>query len=64
MSNLVSLTCVSLHILDKTQTEVISISGFLIKSLINKNCQNSKTNKDINMKLGPLTKLAKTNTTT
>ena len=42
------------------------ISDFRISgiSLINKNCHNSRTRNDINMKLGPVTKLDKRNTAT
>ena len=47
--NLVSLTHFSLQILGKTA--VFSFSWFLVKSLINKNCQNSRTSNDINMNL-------------
>ena len=64
MSNLASVTCPSLHILVKSETEVFLIFGFLVKSLINHNCHNSKTSYDIYMKLGPVTNLARRNTTT
>ena len=37
--------------------------GFLIKSLIKENCHNAKTSDDIDMKLGPVTKLYKRNNT-
>ena len=60
---LVSLTRPSLQILNKTQAGVFPISGFLFKSLINKNCHSSRTSDDIDMKLGPVTKLDKRNTT-
>ena len=42
------------------------ISDFRIsgQSFINENCHNSRTSHDIDMKLGPVTKLDKTNTTT
>ena len=40
------------------------ISGFLVKSLINKNCHNFRTSNVIDMKLGPVTKLEKGNTMT
>ena len=62
MPNLVSLTCPSLQILDKTQTGIFLISRFLVKSLINKNSQNSRTNDDIDLKLEPVTKLDKRHT--
>ena len=58
--NLVSLTHSSLQILDKTQT---GISDFWIsgQSLIKVNYHNSRTSDDIDMKLGPVTKLDKRN---
>ena len=37
MASLVFLTCSSLQIFDKTRTRVFLVSGFLLKSLINKN---------------------------
>ena len=42
------------------------ISEFQIsgQSLMNKNCHNSRSSNDIDMKLGPVTKLDKKNTTT
>ena len=43
----------------KTHTRVFSISS---QSLINKNCHNSRTSNDIDMKLGSATKLDKKNT--
>lgn len=43
--------------LDKIQIELFSISGFLVKSLVNKNCLNYRTRNDINMKFEPLSKL-------
>ena len=60
--NLMSLTRSSLQILEKTQMEVFSISGFIVKSLINKDCPNSRTSDVIDITLGPLTKLDKRNT--
>ena len=53
----------SLRILSKTQT---GISDFRIsgQSLIKGNCHNSRTSDDIDMKLGPVTKLDKRNKTT
>ena len=58
--NFVFLTCPSLHILGKTQTGIsdFQISG---QSLIKRNCNNSTTSDDIDMKLGPVTKLDKRN---
>ena len=64
MPNLVFPTCSILQILDKTQTEVFLHSGFLVKSLIKENCHNSKTSDDIDVKLGPETKIYKRNETT
>ena len=52
-----------LQILDRTQTTVFRISGFLINPL-QKNCHDSRTSNDIDMKLGPVTKLDKRNTAT
>ena len=49
---------------DQNSDRVFSISGFLVKSLTNKNCPNSKTSNNIDMKLGPVTKLGEKNTTT
>ena len=50
MPNLVSLTCPSLQILDRTQTKVFPIFEFLVKSL-NKNGHNSETSNHIDKKL-------------
>ena len=63
MPNLVSLTLPNLPILDKIQTRVFPISRFLVKSLINKICDNSRTSNDTDMKLEPEAKLDKRNTT-
>ena len=61
--NLVSLTCHSPNImLDKIQTKVFSISGFLVKWVINKNSFNSRIINDIEAKLRPLSKLGERNT--
>ena len=51
IANLVSLTYPSLHILEKTQTGVpdFQISG---EFFINKNCHNSRTSHDVDIKLG------------
>ena len=62
MPNLISLTHLNLQILHKNQTEIFIISGFLVKSLIKKNCHNSRTSNVIDMKLEPLTRLTKENT--
>ena len=42
-------------------TEVFLVSGFLIKFFKDKNCVNSRTSYDIDMKLGRLSKLGKRN---
>ena len=55
MPNLVSITCPSHQIFD------FRISG---QSLIKENCHNSRTSDNIDMKLGPVTKLDKRNKTT
>ena len=54
MSNFVSLTHPRCQILDKTQTDVFTISRFMVMSLINKNCHNSRRSNDIDMKLEPV----------
>ena len=60
--NFVSLTCPSLEILGKSQGIYdFPISG---QSFIKENCHNSRTRNDIDMKLGPVTKLDKRNTRT
>ena len=64
MRILVSLTYHSLQMLGKSETGIFLISEFLVKSLINKNCHNSRPKNHINMKLGPVTQLDKGNTTT
>ena len=64
MPHLVFLTCRSVLILEKTQMRVFPISGFLAKFFINKNRYKSRTSDDIDMKLRPVTKLDKRNTTT
>ena len=63
MPNLVSLTCHNLEVLKKTQAGLFPSSGFLVKSIINKNCHNSRTSNDIDTKLGPVTKLDERNMT-
>ena len=60
MPNLVSFTCPSLQILEKTQARFPN-SGFLFQSLLKKICHDSRTSNDIDMKLGPITKLYKRN---
>ena len=60
MPNLIFLTRPSLQILVKTQMGVFPISA---QSLIKRNCHNSRTNDDIDMTLGPVSKLDKSNKT-
>ena len=61
MPNSVFLILPSLHILRKTQAMVVLISRCLVKSLINKNCHNSRNINDT--KLGLVTKTDKRNMT-
>ena len=61
---MVSLTCPSLQTLGKTQTVVISYFRISAQSLLKENCHNSRTSDDIDMKLGPLTKIDKRNKAT
>ena len=64
-AKLVCLTLPRLQVLDKTQAMVLSVSGFLSdESLIDKNCHNSRTSNNIDMKLGHVTKLDKRNMST
>ena len=49
--------------MDRTQTAVFPISGFLVNPF-QKNCDDSRTSNDIDMKLGPVTKLDKKNMAT
>ena len=46
------------------QNKVFLISGFLVKSLVNKNYHNPRISNTIDINLGPVTKLDKKNTTT
>ena len=59
MSNLEPLTRFSPQMLDIIQTGAISISGFLVNSLMNKICHNSRTSNDTEMNLRPLYKIEK-----
>ena len=63
LPNFRSLNHSSLQILDKTKTVAFPIFGFLVNSS-QKSCLNSRTSNDIDMKLGPVTKLDKRNTAT
>ena len=60
MPNLVSLACPNLQILNKTKRGS-NISG---QSFINENCHNSRISHDIDIKLGPVTRLDRGNTST
>ena len=50
--------------LDKIQTGVFLISPFLVKSLINQNCPNSRVSNDIDIKLGTESKFENKNLAT
>ena len=63
MPNFIFSTCPSLQLLGKTQMGVFPISRFLVRSLIKENCHNFRTSDDIDMKLGPVTKLYRRNKT-
>ena len=63
-ANLVSLTHTSLQILDKTQIGGISDFRISGQSFIKENCNNPRSNDDIDMKLKPVTKHDKRNKTT
>ena len=56
MPNLVFVTLPSPEVLDKNQNVSFPILGFLVKSLINKYCHDSRTSNVIDMKLRPVTK--------
>ena len=58
------LVCFPFQILDKTQEGFFPIFLFLVKSIINKNCYNSRTSNDIDVKPGPVTTLDKRNMAT
>ena len=60
MQNLVSLTHPNLQILEKAQT-IIPISGFLVKSPINKYYHNSRFSNGIEKKYDPVTRPEKHN---
>ena len=55
------LTCVkfSNNSLETLMQNVVSLTCFLVKLLIKKNCHNSRKSNDIDRKLGPLSKLEK-----
>ena len=56
MSNLVSLTRSSPWMLGKTQTEFFSISGYLLRCLVNKASHNLRTSYGIGIKFRQLSK--------
>ena len=64
VSNLVSLTRSSPKILDQIQTRAFSMSRFLVRFLKNKNSSDYRTRNNIDLKLGPLSKLDKRHTMT
>ena len=61
MPNLVSLTSSNLLILDKINTGVFPISRYQVNPLYKKSCRNSRTNDNIDMEFGPVTKSGKRN---
>ena len=61
MAILVSITHPSPQILGKSQTGVLPISGISGQFLIKENCHTFRTSDDIDMKLGPVTKLDQKN---
>ena len=62
MPNLVSLTCLSCQVLDKTQTgKVIYNFWIFSQSLIKPSCHNSRTSDDTDRKITPVTKLEQRN---
>ena len=64
MPNLESITYPSLQILCKNSDGGISDFRISGQSLIKENCHNSRTSNDIDIVLGPVTKLDKRNKTT
>ena len=63
VANLVSLTHPGLQILDKSQTGDFSNFRVSCQSLIKESYHNFRASDDIDMKLGPVTKLDKRNKT-
>ena len=61
MSNLLSLNCLCLNIWGKIQMGVFPNFQTSCQFFINDNCYHSRTRHDIDMKLGPVTKLDKKN---
>ena len=64
VTNLVSLSLISLQILGKTHAGGISDFQICGQSLVKVNCQSSRASGDIDMKLGPVTKHDKSSKTT
>ena len=62
--NSVSLTCPGLQIFDKNPDGCISDFHISGQSLIKRNCHNSRTSADLDMKLRPVTKINKRNKST
>ena len=62
--NLISLSDSSLLTLGKMQTDVFPDFRISGQSFTNKNCHNPRTNHDIDMERGPVTKLDNRKTTT
>ena len=61
MTNLVFPICPSLQILDKIPMGLFPISKITGQPFIEENCQNSRSCNDIDVKLGPVTKIEKKN---
>ena len=57
MANLVSLNQSSPQMLDKIPTKIFSISRFLVKYLLDKNCHSTRTSYYTDVKLGVLSRL-------
>ena len=64
VTNLVSLSLISLQILGKTHAGGISDFQIYGQPLVKLNCQSSRASGDIDMKLGPVTKHEKSSKTT
>ena len=64
VTNLVSLSLISLQILGKTHAGGISDFQIYGQPLVKLNCQSSRASGDIDMKLGPVTKHGKSSKTT
>ena len=51
MKDFIFLAYLSLHLVNESQTSFFPTSGFLVTSLLNKQCHNSRDHNDIDMKL-------------